>query len=101
MASQKSSDKFIVYGLLEIYHMLGIFDLKIVLSPKHFKNSHDYDLQIFDSDGEAIKFELIKWGRKMNCKFTIDNDVSDGIASVNIVNNKGTSQGKFSFWVIK
>lgn len=102
----KSADKdnYVVYGLRETYHELGQYEFKVVLSPKKFRNSHASDLVLFDSSGKPVQFELHKWGRKMNCKFVIDQSVSDGIsvAKLSLHDASGNILStNISWWVIK
>jgi hypothetical protein len=100
----KPADKYVVYNLRETYHELGEYEFKVVLSPRTFKNSHPSEMVLVDSDGKPIRFELKKWGRKMNCKFFIDQNVADGIsvATLNLKDDRGTSLTvRLTFWVIK
>ena len=94
-------EKFVVYGLLDTYHSLGEYKFKIVLNPKHFKNSHDLDVQMNDSDGETLKFKMERWGRKMNVSFTLDDDVSDGITVIMLLDKTGNVISRLSAWIIK
>lgn len=99
-----SKDNYVVYGLRETYHELGQYEFKVVLSPKKFRNSHASDLILFGSDGKPMQFELHKWGRKMNCKFTIDQNVADGIsvAKLSLLDASGNSLStNVTWWVIK
>lgn len=100
-----SSQEFaVVYNLREIYHELGSYELKIVLDPKLFKNSHLSEMTIVDSDGSGIKHELKKWGRKMSCVFVFDDTVPDGVCTVclALVDDEGRKlTQRFSFWTIK
>lgn len=97
-------NKFVVYNLRETYHELGKYDFKIVLNPKFFKNGHMSELKCVDSDRKNMKFSCEKWGRKINCSFIIDNDVSDGVSIVdmNLKDENGKEYpGRITFWVIK
>lgn len=97
-------DYFVAYNIRETYHELGTYEVKIVLNPRHFKNSHLSEVVILDSDGKPVKQDIKKWGRKINCVFTIDKDVSDGVAVVKIqlLTTKETKLNKqLTFWVIK
>jgi hypothetical protein len=99
----KTVDKFVVYNLRETYHELGEYEFKVVLNPRYFKNSHLSELVVFDSDRRVIQQEVNKWGRKMNCKFRIDKDVSDGVAVVELIlkTERDSIPARLSFWVIK
>ena len=100
----KPQDYAVVYNLREIYHELGLYELKIVLDPKLFKNSHLSEMTIVDSDGNGIKHELRKWGRKMSCTFNFDQSVPDGVCTVSLalVDDEGRKLSqRFSFWTIK
>lgn len=95
---------FVVYDLRETYHELGIYEFKVVLNPKLFKNGHDSVVKMVDSDGRIMDFEVHKWGRKLNFKFTVDQDVSDGVSMVNIyvTDKKGKDHfERLTFWIIK
>lgn len=98
------SDRFVVYNLRETYAQTGEYEFKIVLHPRHFRNSHASELDLIDSTGKQMRYELKKWGRKMNCRFVIDENTSDGVALARLkfVDGKGRqSDGSLSFWVIK
>jgi hypothetical protein len=100
----KPADSFVVYGLRETYHELGQYEFKVVLSPKKFKNSHLSDMTLFDSNGKPMSFELQKWGRKMNCRFVIDQSVADGVsvAKLSLRDPSGnTFSANVTWWVIK
>lgn len=102
MATNKNI--YVVYNLRETYHEYGVYEFKIVLSPKHFKNSHMCDMKLTDSDGNEMKYELKKWGRKLNCIFTVDKDVSDGVSSIGLElkdDKDLTHSFRKYFWVIK
>jgi len=92
--------RYQVYGLDETYPELGRFSFKIVLNPRFFKSGQDFDVTFTDGARQPVKFVLKKWGRKLNVDFVIDNNVSDGIATVSIINNSN-SIGTLTFWVIK
>src|SRR6266487_1227258 len=103
MAS-RPAEKFLVYNLRETYHELGEYEFKIVFSPKHFKNSHLSDLKVFDSDGRPMAYELKKWGRKMNCRFLIDDSCSDGVAVARLFlldERRNEHMMQLTWWVIK
>lgn len=97
-------DRFVVFNLREIYHELGEYEFKIVLSPKSFKNSHLSDVTISDSDGRSILQSTKKWGRKINCVFRIDESVSDGVSVIRLFlkDKEGCSLSRsLSFWIVK
>jgi hypothetical protein len=100
----KPSDRFVVYNLRETYAELGEFEFKVVLSPRHFKNSHPSEMTLVDSDGKPMRFELKKWGRKMNCVFYVDEETADGVAAARLQlrDDRGNQHlGHLTFWVIK
>jgi hypothetical protein len=100
----KPSDRFVVYNLRETYAELGEYEFKVVLSPRYFKNGHSSEMQLVDSDGKPMRFELKKWGRKMNCVFFIDENTADGVAAarLQLQDDKGHAvPGHLTFWVIK
>jgi hypothetical protein len=92
--------KFRVYGLDETYPELGEFSFKIVINPRFNKPGIEYDIKMIDSDRKPMKFDLKRWGRKMNVTFTIDSNVSDGVSTV-IVSRASQEVGRLTFWVIK
>lgn len=97
-------EKFVAYNLRETYHELGEYEFKVVLHPRVFKNSHESSLSLVDSDGKPMSFVIKKWGRKINCSFTVDENVADGVsvARLEMRDERGEiHQGRFSFWVIK
>lgn len=97
-------DKYVVYNLRETYHEVGEYEFKVVLNPKYFKNSHMSEVTIIDSDRKPIKFILKKWGRKINCTFTIDQNVPDGVSHVELImkdDHDNVTNEYFRFWVIK
>lgn len=98
------ASRYIVYNLRETYHEYGVYDVKIVLDPKYFKNAQMSDVKFTDSDGNEMKFTVEKWGRKINCKFIIDRNVSDGVSVIDmkLVDENGKIvTGRSTFWVIK
>jgi hypothetical protein len=100
----RSAEKFVVYNLRETYHELGRYEFKIVLNPRFFKNSHESSLELVDSSGKPMQYELNRWGRKLNCSFVIDTEVADGVSRGALVLKTDSGQvhaGQISFWVIK
>lgn len=101
----RAIEKFVVLNLRETYHELGRYEFKVVLSAKHFKNSHFCEMTLVDSDGKPMNYEVQKWGRKMNCTFVIDPLVADGVSKVRLSLRKEESaepqSSLLSFWVIK
>ena len=92
--------RFQVYGLDETYPELGSFSFKIVLSPKSCKSGQEFDVLLIDSDRTPMKFDLGKWGRKLNVDFVIDKSVADGVATAVILKND-QEVGRLTFWIIK
>ena len=64
--------RFQVYGLAQTYPELGEYSFKVVLNPRLYKSGQDFDVCIVDSDRKPVKFELKRWGRKLNVTFVID-----------------------------
>ena len=96
--------KYVFYNLRETYHELGEYDFKIVLDPRSFRNGHLSEISCVDSDGKPMTFDIQKWGRKINCKFTVDNKVSDGVSimKMNLKDDQGHEcSGTKTFWIIK
>lgn len=96
--------KFVVYNLKETYHELGQYEFKVVLDPRHFKNGHLSEVLLIDSDGRPMKYDVEKWGRKINCSFSLDKTVADGVSTVKMVlrDDEGHEMAaRTSFWVIK
>lgn len=99
-----AQQKFVLYNLRETYHELGEYEFKVVLDPRSFKNGHLSEVTCVDSDGKPMRFEVQKWGRKINCKFVVDRTVSDGVSIVKMIlrDDEGHEHsGRTSFWVIK
>jgi hypothetical protein len=100
----RNPEKFVVYNLRETYHELGQYEFKVVLNPKFFKNSHRSELILVDSDGKPMRFDVKKWGRKINCSFTIDPTVADGVSQAHLkllTEKEELVAGRLTFWVIK
>lgn len=96
--------KYVLYNLRETYHELGRYEFKIVLDPRTFKNAHLSEVAFRDSDGKTMKFDVQKWGRKINCTFIIDNSVPDGVSVVDMLlkdDDGHEHEGRTTFWVIK
>lgn len=92
--------KYQVYGLDETYPELGFYSFKIVLNPKFYKTCHDFDVALMDSARKPMKYDVKKWGRKLNVTFQITPDVEDGVSTI-IVKKSNQDIGRFIFWVIK
>lgn len=95
---------FIIKQLRETYHEVGNFSFKIILDPNLYKSSHNSHVEFVDSDNNPMKYCVKKWGRKINCDFTIDETVSDGVSSVYIKLEKKDGNminELIQFWVIK
>lgn len=95
---------YAVYGLRETYMDLGTYEIKIVLNPHIFKNSHDSTITLVDSDGKDIPLQVRKWGRKMNCSFVLSESVADGVAVGKFEakgEDGGVHLGRLSFWICK
>lgn len=95
-----ASPKYQVYGLEETYPELGAYTFKIVLNPRFYKSGVDFDVTVFDSDRKPMKFDLKKWGRKLNVTFFIEPTVADGV-SFAVISKSGNEVGRLSWWVIK
>lgn len=101
---KKFEGNLVVFDLKETYHELGQYTFKVVLNPSLFKDSHQSSVVMYDGSGKDMNFSLSKWGRKINCTFTLDNSVADGVCAVylTLVNDKGETVPEFlSFWCIK
>ena len=89
----------VVYDLRETYHMAGTFDFKIVLD-KSFKNGHDISVEMFDPTNQPIDVDVETWGRKINCSFSITDDMMDGVCIVK-VGIKDKLSESLQYWIIK
>lgn len=101
---KKAVEKFVVLNLREIYHEFGEYDFKVILNERFFKNGHGAEVTMRDSAGNPMKYEAKVWGRKIVCKFTVDDNVAEGRSHVSLAikNEKGDLvDGRLSFWVIK
>lgn len=96
--------EFVVYSLKNTYVDLGKYTFKIVLS-KNFVDAKFSTLTMIDSDGKLMKYEINYWGRKINTTFIINEDVSDGIAAIDLIlktdENTEVLKQRLYFWVIK
>lgn len=94
------SPRFQVYGLEETYPELGRFSFKVVLNSRFYKSGEDFRVDLVDSDRKPMRFEVKRWGRKLNVSFDIDPQTSDGV-SVAAISRAGQEVGRLTFWVIK
>lgn len=95
---------YVVYGLREIYSELGEYEFKVVLDPKQYSDGHESEMDLVDSDGNQMRYTLRKWGRKLNCVFTVDLKTADGVSSINmeLKDKKGLiNRCRLSMWIIK
>lgn len=99
------SEPFVVYNIQRIYVGTGEHDVKVVLSADSFKNSHLSDLDLIDSDGRPMTFELARWGRKMNVRFVIDGSTADGVATIRLHLRESEESDQRTwpvhFWIVK
>lgn len=94
----------LLVNLRETYHEKGDYSFKIVLNPKLFKHGHEARVWAFNPNNEDFKLNIERWGRKINCGFTIDDSIPNGVCVVKlkIFTDKGKEvEETFSFWVIK
>lgn len=89
-----------VYGLRETYPEIGEYDFKIVLNPRFYKSGHDFRVEVVDSDGKPAPFKYEIWGRKINVKFVVTSNVSDGVSRADIFRGD-QNVGRVTWWVIK
>lgn len=104
MTHVQTNNPYVAYNLRELYHEFGEYEFKVVLGPDVFKNSHDSSIEMIDSDGKVMSFEVKKWGRKMNCSFSIGPDVADGVATIKLSLQDEDGKihvGRLFFWVVK
>lgn len=98
------SGNLITIDLRETYHEKGEYSFKIVLNPSLFKNSLDCCLNMVDANGNAIKHDVKKWGRKVICTFNIDDKTANGISAAYVDlkdKDQKTYKELLKFWVIK
>lgn len=101
---KKTKAPFVIYNLRETYAEKGTYEFKVVLNPDVFKNGHASEVRLVDSDMKTVPAEVRKWGRKINCSFTIDDSIPDGVISIWLhLRDEGgdTVNGKAICWVIK
>ena len=98
----KIRQPYVVYNLKETYYEYGVYEFKIVLDSKFYKNGHGLSFDLRDSDGKHMKYSTEIWGRKVNCKFVVDQSVSDGV-SVGILHDDSGQKEicRVTFWIIK
>jgi hypothetical protein len=92
--------RYQIYGLDETYPELGDYGFKVVLNPRYFKSGHGMAVEMVDSDGKPMPHQFEVWGRKINVKFSITPNVSDGVSTARIV-REGQVLGRATLWVIK
>lgn len=101
----RPAEKFVVRELRETYHELGEYEFKVVLNPRFFENGHGSELKVVDSDGRPLEHSSEVWGRKVSCRFKIDESVADGVSAVDLsLRSNGTGEPhrvRLFFWVIK
>jgi hypothetical protein len=100
----RQAERFTTYGLREIYHELGTYEFKIVLNPRFFTNSHLSEISFLNPDGGPMTCSVDKWGRKINCSFTVDDGIPDGVILVNmrLVDDKEqVTNHRLTLWVVK
>ena len=94
------SPRYQVYNLREIYHELGEYQFKVVLSPRFYRSGHDFRVEMADSANRPMRHRVDVWGRKINVSFTIDEGVADGVFHADIV-RKDKTLVRLTGWCIK
>lgn len=100
----KSQSWFTSYDLKKIYHELGEFTFKLILDPDKFSISKILYASCRDSAGNEIDLDFKKWGRKVLCRFKIDENTPDGLMFFDIIledKNKEEEKKQINWWVIK
>lgn len=91
--------------LREIYPSVGDYNAKFLIKPSVAVTVTGYSVVMKDSDGRLIEScNAKRWGTKLNIDFTIDENVPDGVAIVEITLKTGRDRTiceKFDLWVIK
>lgn len=95
-----ASPRYQVYGLNETYPELGTYSFKVVLSPRYYKSGQEFEVVLVDSDRKPMRYDVKKWGRKLNVSFAIDSNTSDGVAYATLV-RRGQEVGRLTWWIIK
>lgn len=101
---KKSREPYVIYNLRETYAETGRFEFKVVLNPDVFKNGLGSDVNLINADRRDMPVDVKRWGRKINCGFTIDETVPDGVVTIVLkLCDEGVKpvEGRASFWVIK
>jgi hypothetical protein len=97
----KNRSPFVVYNLKETYYDYGLYDFKIVLDSKFYKNGHGLSFELRDSSGSLMKYSAEIWGRKVNCKFVFDESVSDGVCHGVLTSPDQKVICKVNFWIVR
>lgn len=95
---------YVVLGLQDSYIDLADYEFRFSLDPDVFQNSKGSVVVIRDSDGNEIPSRVRSWGRKLTCQFTLDEDVSDGLATIeaSLRDTEGkNTNARLTTWVIK
>jgi len=94
----------VVLNFRDTYHEVGDYEFKIILDPKRFKNGHRATIRMMNADRKEVSLDVNRWGRKINCFFSINDDDPSGVYVVNfrINDDDGNEIDKtFHCWVIK
>ena len=101
---KKLRNQITILDFKRTYHEKGACDFRIVLNKEYFNNGHDISVDMIDPEGQHVAVDVKCWGRKINCSFTIDDDMPDGVCVLNIDlhNKKGKIMREtLHCWVIK
>lgn len=87
-------------NLREVYHELGEFEVRIVMSDELFSSYRDHQFLAIDSSGRRMQTRTRVWGNKIKCFFVIDGDVPDGVTTGQLIVN-GHVTKTFYWWTVK
>jgi len=100
----KRFDNITVLNFSDTYHETGHYEFKIILHKKKFKNGHHATVGMVNAEGRDVGLDVKKWGRKLNCFFSIEEHDPDGIyrVSVSAQDDFGNDiNEEFDCWVVK
>ena len=95
---------FKIIDAREVYAQLGTFSIRAVVDSDFDADLAQSTFSAIDSSGKKIETSSRVWGNKLKCLFTIDENVSDGVAIGNVViagKDRQIYSTNVYFWVIK
>lgn len=100
---KKSQEDIIVIDFEGSYCQKGEHCFKLVLNKKVFKDSQCVDIDLISPENDRLEIDVKKWGRKINCCFTIEDEWTDGVYLVKISYEKDNEkkQKYLECWIVR